>query len=143
MSSDTPKVVCLHDFGISTTGHRPDLPDNSRSSPGVPVIFGSPASGHTLNSVALAGAVAYLLMRRQRRKRVRTATLCCACAFALAMGLSRIYLGDHWLTDVLVAWALGLGWLTVVITAHRLLLTLRRRDAASQPPDPVEPASDA
>ena len=90
---------------------------------------------------ALAG-LAMRLHRRQRRKRARIATLSCACVFALAMGLSRIYLGYHWLTDVLVAWALGLGWLTVVITAHRLLLTLRRRDAASQPPDPVEPAPD-
>lgn len=100
-------------------------------------------SGHTLNSVALAGVVAYLLMRRQRRKRARITTLCCACVFALAMGLSRIYLGHHWLTDVLVAWALGLGWLTVVISAHRLLLTLRKRDAAGPPPRPVLPAPDA
>jgi membrane-associated phospholipid phosphatase len=53
------------------------------------------------------------------------------------MGLSRVYLGHHWLTDVLVAWALGLGWLTVVITAHRLLLTLRKPatpDTAGPPP---------
>jgi len=85
-------------------------------------------SGHTLNSVALAGIVAYLLVRRQRSKRARTLTLVCAAVFAVAMGLSRVYLGHHWLTDVLVAWALGLGWLTVVITAHRLLLTIRRRD---------------
>lgn len=84
-------------------------------------------SGHTLNAVALAGVVAYLLVRRQSRRRSRIITLCCAAVFALLMGLSRIYLGHHWLTDVLVAWALGLGWLTVVITAHRLLLTLRRR----------------
>ena len=99
-------------------------------------------SGH-LNSVALASVIAYLLMRRQRRKRARIATLCCACVFAFAMGLSRIYLGHHWLTDVLVAWALGLAWLTVVITAHRLLLTLRKRDATCLPPDPVVPAPDA
>jgi L-ascorbate metabolism protein UlaG (beta-lactamase superfamily) len=59
--------------------------------------------------------------------------------FVRAVGAPRNLLGYHWLTDVLVAWALGLGWLTVVITAHRLLLTLRRRDAAGQPPGPVEP----
>lgn len=93
-------------------------------------------SGHTLNTVAVAGIVAYLLVRRQRHERSRILTLLCAGLFALAMGLSRIYLGHHWLTDVLVAWALGLGWLTVVITAHRLLLTLRRRDDTPTPPRP-------
>ncbi len=56
-----------------------------------------------------------------------------AASEGLSIGLadqlaSAPYLGNHWLTDVLVAWALGLGWLTVVITAHRLLLTIRRRD---------------
>lgn len=71
-------------------------------------------------------------------------TICCAGVFALAMGLSRVYLGHHWLTDVLVAWALGLGWLTVVITAHRLLLTLRRRDRDTiLPPGPAAPTPDA
>ena len=100
-------------------------------------------SGHTLNSVALAGVVAYLLVRRQRRKRVRILTILCAGLFALAMGLSRVYLGHHWLTDVLVAWALGLGWLTVVITAHRLLLTIRKRDGNDgRAPEPTLPASD-
>jgi membrane-associated phospholipid phosphatase len=85
-------------------------------------------SGHSLNTIALAGIVAYLLVRRQRRKRTRALTIACAAVFAVAIGLSRVYLGAHWLTDVLVAWALGLAWLTVVITAHRLLLTLRTRD---------------
>lgn len=90
-------------------------------------------SGHTLNSVALAGIVAYLLVRWQQRRWARIVTVLSAALFALAMGLSRVYLGAHWLTDVLVAWALGLGWLTVVVTAHRLLLTLRK--PAGPPPE--------
>jgi undecaprenyl-diphosphatase len=88
-------------------------------------------SGHTLNAVALAGIVAYLLVRWQVHLWARTTTIAVATGFAVLMGLSRVYLGLHWLTDVLVAWALGLAWLTTVITAHRLFLTVRRRRQAT------------
>jgi membrane-associated phospholipid phosphatase len=84
-------------------------------------------SGHTLNAVVIAGVVAYLLVLRQHSRRARVTTVTLAVLFALAMGLSRVFLGHHWLTDVLAAWALGLGWLAVVITAHRLYLTTQRR----------------
>ncbi|MGI5239597.1 phosphatase PAP2 family protein [Dactylosporangium sp. CA-139066] len=82
-------------------------------------------SGHALNAVVVAGVVAYLLVLRQRRWRSRTATVAAAVVFAVAMGLSRVFLGHHWLTDVLVAWTLGLAWLAVVITMHRLYLSVR------------------
>jgi undecaprenyl-diphosphatase len=88
-------------------------------------ISASFPSGHTLNSAALAGIVAYLLIRRQQQRWARNLTVGCAALFTLTMGLTRVYLGHHWLTDVVVAWALGLAWLAAVITAHRLLLTLR------------------
>jgi membrane-associated phospholipid phosphatase len=71
--------------------------------------------------------VAYLLVLRQRTLRARVLTVMAAAVFALAVGLSRVFLGHHWFTDVLGAWTLGLAWLAVVITAHRLYLTVRRR----------------
>lgn len=102
---------------------RPPLAD------AVPPFESSPAfpSGHALNAVVIAGVVAYLLASRQRRRWVRVTTITAAGVFALLMGLSRVYLGHHWLTDVLVSWTLGLAWLTVVVVAHRLFLTVTRR----------------
>jgi membrane-associated phospholipid phosphatase len=93
----------------------------------VPPYESSPSfpSGHSLNALVIAGVVAYLLVLRQHRKRTRTVTIVCAALFAVTMGLSRVFLGHHWLTDVLVAWTLGVAWLAVVITAHRLFLTFR------------------
>jgi len=106
-----------------------------------PYEFGfSFPSGHSLNAVAFAGIVAYLLLRRLRRAWARTLTVVLATAFATAMGLSRVFLGHHWLTDVLVGWALGLAWLSTVITSHRLFLTLHRHPPAERrAPSPGRP----
>lgn len=87
-------------------------------------------SGHSLNAFVIAGIVAYLLVLRQRTRAARVLTITTAAVFAVTIGLSRVYLGHHWFTDVLVAWVLGAAWLVVVITAHRLYLTLRRAGTA-------------
>jgi membrane-associated phospholipid phosphatase len=83
-------------------------------------------SGHSLNALALSGIVVYVLVRRQASARARVLTVVLGALFALTMGLTRVYLGHHWLTDVVVAWLLALAWLVVVVTAHRLYLTTRR-----------------
>ena len=88
-------------------------------------------SGHSLNSVVIAGIVAYLVILRLKTTRARILTAAAAVVFALTMGLSRVYLGHHWLTDVLAAWTLGAAWLTLIITAHRLYLTVRKQRAAA------------
>ncbi len=84
-------------------------------------------SGHTLNALVIAGIVAYLLMLRRHSGRTRALVVAAAATFALTIGLSRVFLGHHWFTDVLAAWFLGAGWLAVVVTAHRLYLTVVRR----------------
>ncbi|MBG6218896.1 undecaprenyl-diphosphatase [Arthrobacter sp. CAN_A6] len=85
-------------------------------------------SGHSLNAVVIAGIVAYLLLLRQNSRRAGIITITCAAVFAFTMGVSRVFLGHHWFTDVLVAWTLGAAWLALVITAHRLYLTSRHRE---------------
>jgi membrane-associated phospholipid phosphatase len=83
-------------------------------------------SGHALNSTVIAGMVAYLLARRLRTQWARAVTVVLAVLWAFAMGLSRVFLGHHWLTDVIFAWLLGAAWLALLITSHRLYLTIRR-----------------
>ncbi|MER2136571.1 MAG: phosphatase PAP2 family protein [Arthrobacter sp.] len=85
-------------------------------------------SGHSLNSMVVAGTIAYLLFIYLDSKRSQAITVLAAGAFIVAMGLSRVYLGHHWLTDVLVAWTLGLAWLAILITAHQLLHARRIRN---------------
>ncbi|MEO3937999.1 phosphatase PAP2 family protein [Dermatophilaceae bacterium Soc4.6] len=91
-------------------------------------------SGHALNSVVVTGVVVYLVLLHLHRKRTRSTVLVAGTVFALAIGLSRVYLGHHWLTDVVAGWLLGLGWLAVVVTVHRLHLTVRRARAADSAP---------
>ncbi len=88
-------------------------------------------SGHTLNAVVIAGVVAYLLLLRRSTRRGRVLTITVAALFALTIGISRVFLGHHWFTDVLAAWVLGAAWLSLIITAHRLYITVRARRVTS------------
>jgi undecaprenyl-diphosphatase len=127
-------IAAVGSLAMTTTGKavigraRPPL------SQAVPPYETSPSfpSGHTLNATVIAAVVVYLVLRRLDSARARVATVLGGAVFVLTMGLSRVFLGHHWLTDVVAGWALGLGWATAVVTAHRLHLTVRRHE----PPDP-------
>jgi len=106
----------------------------------VPPFETSPSlpSGHALNSTVIAGMIAYLILRRLESRLARVITVAAATGWAVAIGLSRVFLGHHWLTDVIFGWILGLAWLTAVITAHRLFLTVRR--SPQNQPTPNDPS---
>ncbi|MGY0503629.1 phosphatase PAP2 family protein [Nocardia sp. FBN12] len=73
-------------------------------------------SGHTLGSTVVVGIVAIVLIPQLARQWVRVAATVLAVAFPIAVGLSRIYLGVHWTTDVLAGWIIGLMWLVLCVT---------------------------
>lgn len=87
-------------------------------------------SGHTLSSTAIAGMLAYLTCWLTQRVWVRIAAVTAAATWSIAMGLSRVYLGHHWLSDVVFGWLAGLCWLSMLIIAHQLVL---RRQSRQQP----------
>lgn len=94
-------------------------------------------SGHTLNSCVVAGMLAYLVVWLARRWWTRLMAVCCAVAWTALMGFSRVFLGYHWLTDVIFAWFVGLAWLALLITAHQLLIL---RQAQADEPISLRPA---
>jgi membrane-associated phospholipid phosphatase len=94
-------------------------------------------SGHTLNATVLTTVIVYLILIETTAAWQRALTITLGTLFVLAMGLSRVFLGHHWLTDVLAGWLIGLAWALAVITAHRLWLTLRERPAVADSPDGI------
>jgi undecaprenyl-diphosphatase len=121
-------IAALGSLAMTVTGKavigrsRPPFTD------AVPPYETSPSfpSGHTLNATVLTGVIVYLLLRRVESARARAATVLVGAVCVVTTGLSRVFLGHHWLTDVVAGWALGLAWVATVVTAHRLYLTVRR-----------------
>ena len=70
-------------------------------------------SGHATLSAVVYLSLATLLAHFAGRRRVRIYALGAGLALTLVVGLSRVYLGVHWPTDVIAGWALGSAWAMV------------------------------
>jgi len=77
-------------------------------------------SGHAMVSMAVYGALAFVLARGSTAWVTRAAVLAGATALVLLIGFSRLYLGVHYLSDVLAGLTAGLAWLVVCILAIAL-----------------------
>jgi len=81
-------------------------------------------SGHTTAATCFYGLlVSYLVIARPAWS-VRLGTVAACVAMVLLVAFSRVYLGAHYVSDVLAAMAESVAWLAVCITA---ISTLRRR----------------
>jgi undecaprenyl-diphosphatase len=109
---------------------RPDLAHAAE------VFTASFPSGHALISTVTYLTLGVLLARVQASARVRVYIIGMAVLLALVIGLSRLYLGVHYPTDVLAGWCLGAAWAGLCLVAAAWL---QRRGAAEQPgPEPRE-----
>ena len=77
-------------------------------------------SGHSLVSLAVYGSIALLLAQQVSTTRRRVLVLGGAAVLVLAIGFSRLYLGVHFLSDVLAGYAAGVAWLALLYVALEL-----------------------
>lgn len=95
---------------------RPDLVPH-----GSVVYTASFPSGHSMMAATVYLTMAALLARVHERRRIKAYLLLVALTATFLVGVSRIYLGVHWPTDVFAGWAAGAGWaLFCWLVARRL-----------------------
>lgn len=71
-------------------------------------------SGHTFAAIAFYGALALLAADQISARSIRRALAVTAVLFILSVGLSRVYLGAHWPSDVVGSCLLGAAWVAFV-----------------------------
>lgn len=72
-------------------------------------------SGHAFSSLVFLALVVFVCMRLTSRTGARVGVVGACALGALLVGLSRVYLGVHWMTDVLGGWALASAWVAVLL----------------------------
>ncbi|WP_049723906.1 phosphatase PAP2 family protein [Gilvimarinus polysaccharolyticus] len=115
-------VAALGSLGVNTwlkdsyERDRPDLVPH-----GAEVYTASFPSGHSMVAAATYLTLGALLAMAERRRRLKIYYLLVALTLTLLVGVSRVYLGVHWPTDVLAGWTAGSGWaLACWLLARRL-----------------------
>ena len=99
---------------------RPDV------APAVPLpASASFPSGHAAEGIAGLGALAVLAAERLPDRRARTWLWVAVVVAGVAVGLSRIALGVHYVTDVLAGWCFGLAWLAGCLLVREVVLARR------------------
>lgn len=69
-------------------------------------------SGHTMAALSLYGIISFLIWRHIPKQSGRIMLICISASFILGIGISRIYLGAHFPSDVVGAYLISGSWLS-------------------------------
>jgi undecaprenyl-diphosphatase len=89
----------------------------------MPAMSKSFPSGHSMMSAAIYLSLAALLTRTQKDNKIRVYIISAALLLSFLVGISRIYLGVHYPTDVLAGWTVGLAWAVICWLAAKYMET--------------------
>jgi undecaprenyl-diphosphatase len=109
---------------------RPDIPG------GIQVFTSSFPSSHAMLSAVTFLTLGALMTRVAADVRLKTYFTGCAVLLSTVVGLSRVYLGVHYATDVLAGWCVGSAWAAL---CWIVALQLQRRGQV-EPPSRTEGA---
>jgi undecaprenyl-diphosphatase len=84
-------------------------------------------SGHASVSLAVYGTIGYIAARHATTRGRQILILAAAAGLILLIGFSRLYLGVHYLSDVIAGFSLGLAWVALCVVLLHLRLRLRTR----------------
>jgi membrane-associated phospholipid phosphatase len=88
-------------------------------------------SGHASVSLAVYGTLGYIAARHLTTRRAQLASLGAAAVLVLLIGFSRLYLGVHFLSDVIAGFSIGIAWVAFCVVLLHLRLRLRARRQTS------------
>ena len=86
-------------------------------------------SGHAMSSAIVYVTVAYLAARLMKRRIFRWLTMLAALLLIALIGLSRLYLGVHYPSDVLGGFVIGIAWAAFCMATLEAVQAYARRNA--------------
>jgi len=112
-------LALSHSFHRARPHLEPEVwPGPSTHMPGFP-------SGHAIAVVSSYGLLTYFILPKIRSRSKKVLLIVGVVLLGLYVNFSRLFLGDHFLTDIIAGTAVGVAWLGLAQTAVELLFRKR------------------